>query len=149
MDGFVSLRLGKDQLKECIFVVRGVLIWLGLNWNILFEFSMKSTIKSVRNRVQIPANAKQIQNYYYYPDRIIGSGNYSVVYEAFSMNTSKKVLIEEQRIAAKVINLKLYSEQKMVELLEQEIQILLTLDHPNIIKCHDVLKTSEECYCFT
>jgi|JI9StandDraft_1071089.scaffolds.fasta_scaffold317136_2 serine/threonine-protein kinase ULK/ATG1 len=37
----------------------------------------------------------------------------------------------------------------MVELLEQEIQILLTLDHPNIIKCFDVLKTSEECYCFT
>lgn len=65
------------------------------------------------------------------------------------MSTSKKVLIPEQRIAAKVINLKLYSEEKMVELLEQEIQILLTLDHPNIIKCHDVLKTSEECYCFT
>lgn len=80
---------------------------------------MKSTIKSVRNRVQIPANATQIQNYYYYPDRIIGSGNYSVVYEAFSIDTSKKVLIQEQRIAAKVINLKLYSEKKMVELLEQ------------------------------
>lgn len=110
---------------------------------------MKTTIKSIKNRVQIPTNAKQIQNYFYYPDRIIGSGNYSVVYEAFSMTTSKKVLILEQRIAAKVINLKLYSEQKMVELLEQEIQILLTLDHPNIIKCYDVLKTSEECYCFT
>jgi hypothetical protein len=80
---------------------------------------MKSTIKSVRNRVQIPANATQIQNYYYYSDRIIGSGNYSVVYEAFSIDTSKKVLIQEQRIAAKVINLKLYSEKKMVELLEQ------------------------------
>lgn len=37
----------------------------------------------------------------------------------------------------------------MIELLEQEIQILLTLDHPNIIKCYDILKTSEYCYCFT
>lgn len=110
---------------------------------------MKNTIKSIKNRLQVPANTKQVQNYCYYPDRVIGSGNYSIVYQAISLTTSKCFFDVEQKIAAKVINLKLYTERKMVELLEQQIQILLTLDHPNIIKCYDVLKTSQECYCFT
>jgi hypothetical protein len=50
---------------------------------------MKNTIRSIKNRLQIPADAKQIQNYCYFPNRILGTGNYSTVYEAFSLSNSK------------------------------------------------------------
>ena len=41
---------------------------------------MKSKFKNIRNQIIKPDTAKTIQNYVYYTDRILGSGNYSVVY---------------------------------------------------------------------
>lgn len=34
-------------------------------------------------------------------------------------------------------------------MLESEIQILRTLDHPNVIKCYDIYKTHSHCYIVT
>lgn len=50
---------------------------------------MKHSIKSIKSRLQIPSDAKQVHNYYYYPQKIIGAGNYSTVYEAVSLETGK------------------------------------------------------------
>lgn len=50
---------------------------------------MKNSIKNLKNRLQVPSDAKQIHNYYYYPHKILGAGNYSTVYEAVSLSTGK------------------------------------------------------------
>jgi hypothetical protein len=48
---------------------------------------MHSAIKTIKSKAQGSQNAKKIQNYTYYPDRVIGSGNFSTVYDASSLTT--------------------------------------------------------------
>ena len=75
---------------------------------------MKSSFQRIRDRVQIPQNCKEVQNYIYFTDKVLGNGNYSVVYEAINKNNSKFQSYSGDKIAAKVINLTLYSDPKMV-----------------------------------
>lgn len=58
---------------------------------------MKNSIKNLKNRLQVPSDAKQIHNYYYYPHKILGAGNYSTVYEAVSLSTGKSCDIQGRK----------------------------------------------------
>ena len=58
---------------------------------------MKSSFLKLRERVQAPQNTKQISNYIYYPDFVLGKGNYSTVYEAISKKTSKTDVIQSKK----------------------------------------------------
>ena len=49
---------------------------------------MKNSFQRIKDRIQAPQNSKEVQNYLYYPDKILGNGNYSVVHEAISKTTS-------------------------------------------------------------
>ena len=51
-------------------------------------------------------------------------------------------------VAIKVIELKKYNEQSL-RMLDNEIEILKTLDHPNVIKCYDIYRTQTHCYIIT
>jgi len=55
---------------------------------------MNATLKYAKSRVLSCPNIKKIHNYSYYTDRVIGSGNFSTVYEAFSHTTRKLSLIQ-------------------------------------------------------
>jgi serine/threonine protein kinase len=50
-----------------------------------------------------------------------------------------------EEYAIKVIELKKYSSSNM-EMLNNEIDILQSLHHPNIIRCYDIFKTPTKCY---
>jgi serine/threonine protein kinase len=52
-------------------------------------------------------------------------------------------------VAVKVVKLSSLTFQKLEELLEQEIAITRSLDHPNTIRCHEVLKSVNHCYFIT
>ena len=58
---------------------------------------MRSSFLKLRERVQAPQNTKQISNYIYYPDFVLGQGNYSTVYEAISKKTSKNFDIQSKK----------------------------------------------------
>ena len=60
----------------------------------------------------------------------IGRGGFSIVYEATSKETGKKV-------AVKVIDKKKQDDEQLV-LLQREISIMKKHDHPNIVKLYDV-----------
>lgn len=48
-----------------------------------------------------------------------------------------------------MIKLNTLTSPKLEELLQQEINIICGLDHPNIIRCHEVLKSTNHCYFVT
>lgn len=56
-------------------------------------WKMSTNIKYMKNRVLSSPNIKKIHNYSYYTDRLIGRGNFSTVYEAFSHATRHFLLI--------------------------------------------------------
>lgn len=49
----------------------------------------------------------------------------------------------------KVVQLASLTFKKLEELLEQEIAIIRALDHPNVIRCVEVLKSANHCYFIT
>jgi serine/threonine-protein kinase ULK/ATG1 len=48
-----------------------------------------------------------------------------------------------------VVKLASLTFKKLEELLEQEILIIRSLDHPNVIRCAEVLKSTNHCYFIT
>ena len=71
----------------------------------------------------------------------IGSGQFGVVYKALDTETGTDV-------AMKVLSSKKFTD-RLVCRLTQEIDALSALDHPNILKLHKVLKTSNNIYIVT
>ena len=65
----------------------------------------------------------------------IGYGTTAVVFEGTSLKTGKEVAVK--------IMLK---EDIDIDLVQQEINILRTLNHPNIIKLYDIFETPNEMY---
>ena len=82
-------------------------------------------------------NEEHIGPYTYFTDKQIGSGYSSKVYKGIKGG--------DEEYAVKVIELKKFSHSNL-EMLENEIAIISQLDHPNVIRCHDVYKTSTRCY---
>jgi serine/threonine-protein kinase ULK/ATG1 len=84
---------------------------------------------------------KRIEQYSYNISDLIGEGYTSRVFKA-SNDMSNELF------AVKVVELKKYSSSNR-EMLESEVSILRVMDHPNIIKCHDVYLTNNNCYIIT
>ena len=82
---------------------------------------------------------RKIGKYSYDVGVEIGSGYSSKVYRGRS---------SEGECAVKVIELKKYTEQSL-KMLDNEIKILKSLSHPNVIKCYDIYKTATHCYIIT
>ncbi|XP_051912251.1 serine/threonine-protein kinase atg1-like [Hippocampus zosterae] len=85
---------------------------------------------------------KKIDHYSYRLNERIGKGYSSQVYRGRDDLTNEPV-------ALKVIDLKGLKDAVSKEMLESETAILKELNHPNILKCLEVLKTSNHCYIIT
>ena len=89
-----------------------------------------------------PELLKTIEHYSYCVNDQIGKGFSSKVYRGTDNHTGGKVAI-------KVIDLRKLSEKTMQDLLESEIQIIKSLRHPNVLSCHNVYVTINNCYIIT
>ena len=78
------------------------------------------------NSVLLCESERKIGSYYYDVTREVGSGYSSKVFKGRSAK-------DDSECAVKVIDLKKYTESSL-KMLENEIEILKTLDHPNVIK---------------
>ena len=85
---------------------------------------------------------KKIEDYSHGPRDIIGRGYSSVVYRGTNDRLKEKVAI-------KVIDLKSINGKPAKKMLEGEIEALKRLNHPNILKCHDIFSTANNCYIIT
>lgn len=92
---------------------------------------------------------KRIKDYVYDMEAVLGKGNFSTVYQAVHEHTSTPPLDSDELYAVKVVKLASLTFKKLEELLEQEIAIIRSLDHPNVIRCAEVLKSTNHCYFIT
>jgi len=74
--------------------------------------------------------------------KLIGRGVFGCVYL-----TSKKG--SSMKYATKKINKKIYKNEKAKKYLDNEIDILKAIEHPNIIKLIDIKETLEHCFIVT
>lgn len=65
---------------------------------------------------------------------MVGKGNFSEVYRGIDQNTAKPVAI-------KVIKLNSFTSTVAEQLLQNEVSILKELDHENVIRCLEVLRS--------
>lgn len=103
-----------------------------------------SRISNNSNFKEMPSNftKKRIGSYSYHLSDCIGSGYSSQVF--WGCKNDKKDI----KYAIKVIKLAKMSKGNY-QLLQNQIKILKELDHPNIIKMHDVFYTQNNCYIVT
>lgn len=92
---------------------------------------------------------KKIQNYLYDTKKILGKGNFSTVHPGINTLTSNMFIYIDEAVAVKVVRLDSLTSQKRADLLEDEISILCSMNHPNIIRCFEVLKSTNNCYIIT
>lgn len=92
---------------------------------------LKEELKGKRIRLEDPFTPTSIGGYHLL--RLLGKGSFGKVY----MATDKLGKV----FAVKEINY--VTETKILKRIQNEIEILKVLDHPNIIKLHDVIKDSE------
>lgn len=62
---------------------------------------------------------------------------------------SHPLLILDETVAVKVIDMKSIRDSIAKEMLQCEIEALKTLNHPNILNCYDVFTTVNNCYIIT
>ena len=82
----------------------------------------------------VDTRKKRIGPYSFYQQDLIGSGTSGKVYKCIKNNKKEEIF------AIKVVKLKEISRPTQ-KLLKSEIDILEDLDHPNILKLHDVFYT--------
>jgi serine/threonine protein kinase len=86
--------------------------------------------------------SKKIENYYYNQSDKVGEGNFSQVYRGRDRDRGMNVAI-------KVIKYSSLTTKIAEELLKNEVSILKIVNHQNIIRCHDVLSSKNNCYIVT
>ncbi len=74
---------------------------------------------------------KNIGNYTYSLSKFLGKGSYSTVYEGRHDQSLEPV-------AVKIINKQLMQSQLNAELILGEIETMKQLDHPNLVRMHEV-----------
>ena len=79
-------------------------------------------------------NVKSIGDFMYYNNIILGKGSYSVIYKGYSITDNKIV-------AVKKIHTIISSKY-----LKNEISLMKSLNHPNIIKLYDVIYHNDKVY---
>lgn len=85
---------------------------------------------------------KKIEDYSYGLKDVIGRGFSSVVYRGGNDKTKEKVAI-------KVIDIRAIQGKPEKRMLEGEIDALKKLNHNNVLKCHDIFSTANNCYIIT
>lgn len=103
---------------------------------------MNSTNNDNNREDMKPQQGKKIANYYYNFSDMVGKGNFSEVYRGIDQNTAKPVAI-------KVIKLNSFTSTVAEQLLQNEVSILKELDHENVIRCLEVLRSENNCYIVT
>jgi len=89
------------------------------------------------------STAKKIENYIFKYEDLLGKGNFGSAYRGYDVNTGKQVAI-------KVIKMASIKSKITEKLLENEIEILKTLNsHQNLLKCYDVFTSVNNCYIVT
>lgn len=71
---------------------------------------------------------------------LLGRGCYGEVYKAIHNQTHREVAV---KIVAKS---KLASQQKLIDLFKTEVRVMRDITHPNILKCYDLLESSNNYY---
>jgi len=79
-----------------------------------------------------------IEEYYDLGDEI-GRGGFSIVYEATDKKTNEKV-------AVKCVQLTIQADEASMTALKREIRIMKKVNHPNILKLHEVFVEDENFY---
>ncbi len=92
---------------------------------------------------------KKIQNYLFDTQVILGKGSFSTVHPGLHSLTSNSFFDLDEPIAVKVVRLDSLTSKKRADLLEDEISILCSMSHPSIIRCLEVLKSTNNCYIIT
>jgi calcium/calmodulin-dependent protein kinase I len=92
----------------------------------------------MRETMSIKKSLRDISEFYKLDSKVLGTGTFGVVKLGYSLATGEK-------IAAKIIKrsgLAPYEE----EMIRQEIKIMKSLNHPNIVRCYDYFETDETFY---
>ncbi|KAJ3194974.1 hypothetical protein HK101_001427 [Irineochytrium annulatum] len=86
-----------------------------------------------------PPAAPEVQIGHYKMEKTIGQGTYGKVKLGVDLRTNEKVAI-------KIIEKAQIQSEKQVARLQREIRFLKLLDHPHIVKVHDVIETTDFIY---
>ena len=95
-----------------------------------------NSIKATHHNPELTYRYKRIKEYVYDMQQVLGKGNFSTVYRGQNQDRSNPISYSGQEVAVKVIKLNSLTFSKLEELLEQEISITRSLNHPNAIRCH-------------
>ena len=79
-------------------------------------------------------NVSKLNDQYYYYKEPIGYGSFSIIYKGYSIHSSKPLAIKR---ITKIIDMKYF---------HNEVDLMKQLDHPNILKLYDVVKTNGNIY---
>ena len=86
---------------------------------------------------------KTIGKYSYSPKKLLGEGSFGKVFEGKNDKTQEKVAI-------KIINLKLMQNDSYIQTqLTNEINVLKTLNHQNVLHLLEVINKNDNCYIIT
>jgi serine/threonine protein kinase len=79
-------------------------------------------------------NVSKLNDQYYYYKEPIGYGSFSIIYKGYSIHSSIPIAIKR---ITKIIDMKYF---------HNEVDLMKQLDHPNILKLYDVVKTNGNIY---
>jgi serine/threonine protein kinase len=82
--------------------------------------------------------SKQVENYVF--QEILGQGQYGQVYRGINLKTDEVVAIKQMNIE------KFKKIPKLYDFIKNEIDILSQIDHPNVIRFIEILRTSNNFY---
>jgi len=106
----------------------------------------QATAKDIPKGRLVHDPTEDINQYYEINNKVLGMGNFSVVKEAIAKVHDKEKEKDKDRfhVAVKIVD-KNYVKHKP-EMLRNEVEILLQIDHPNIIKLIDLFDTEDKLY---
>ena len=96
----------------------------------------QNSTKSSSHNPELTYRYKRIKEYVYDMQQVLGKGNFSTVYRGQNQDRSNLAFYSAQEVAVKVVKMSSLTFPKLEELLEQEISITRSLNHPNTIRCH-------------
>jgi len=139
-----TLVINTDQVQILIVSYDNREIYYTIKFSKRFEITILYSDWYIQS---MEADTYHIGNYCIDYNRCIGTGAYSHVYIG---TTDKQTITENNEgiVAIKVVHKNLISKKVLIRL-EKEIQImkiLQTTEHPNVVRCYDVIETSDTVY---
>ena len=76
-----------------------------------------------------------IENYQYDKKGFLGAGSFGSVYKAKSVKTGEIVALKSKKyLSIKVLDMKMFHDQFMIDSLKNEIKVMQTLTSPNVVR---------------